>query len=388
MLKSLLKKTPLPWLLLTKQKVRLTVALSGIAFADILMFMQMGFEGALYDSAVKPYKMLDADLVLTNPQFETLFSVKTTPRDRLYQAAGYEGVESVSPIYISTGNWRNPETLKTRAILVWGIDPERPGLNLPEVQQNLNNLKQLNWVLFDQAGRPEYGNIAPAVEQGGTVEAQLADKSVTVGGVFALGSSFTADGNVITSDSTFLNLFDGENPDEVAAGLIQVAPEADLQEVKAKLNEGLPSDVRVLTLEELSNVEKQYWANGTGIGFIFQMGVTMGFIVGIVIVYQILYSDVSDHLAEFATLKAMGYSNGYLVKMLLQEALILSVLGFIPSFFLALGLYQVTFAATMLPIAMNAQRAINVLALTIIMCSLSGTIAMRKLQAADPADVF
>lgn len=388
MLKKILKKTPLAWLLLTKQKVRLTVALSGIAFADILMFMQMGFEGALYDSAIKPYKALDADLVITNPQFETLFSVKTTPRDRLYQAAGYEGVASVSPLYIGTSNWRNPETLKTRPILVWGVDPESPGLTFSEVQQNLANLKQLNWILFDQAGRPEYGAIAPAVEQNGSLEAQLADKTVTVGGLFAMGSSFTADGNVITSDSTFLNLFEEHKADEVEAGLIQVQPGADLQAVKAALNEGLPSDVRVLTVDELSQVERQYWANGTGIGFIFQMGVTMGFIVGIVIVYQILYSDVSDHLAEFATMKAMGYSNGYLMRMLLQEALILSVLGFIPSFFLAIALYQLTFAATMLPIAMNAERMFNVLMLTIIMCSASGAIAMRKLQAADPADIF
>jgi putative ABC transport system permease protein len=107
-----------------------------------------------------------------------------------------------------------------------------------------------------------------------------------------------------------------------------------------------------------------------------------------VIVYQILYSDVSDHLPEYATLKAMGYSDRYLLGVLMQEALFLAVLGYVPGFFLALGLFQLAYVATLLPIGMKLNRAILVLILTIMMCLISGAISMRKLQSADPADIF
>ncbi|HEY9628791.1 MAG TPA: ABC transporter permease DevC [Coleofasciculaceae cyanobacterium] len=385
---KLFKKTPLAWRLLTKQKARFVVALAGIAFADVLMFVQLGFEGALYDAAIKPYNALDADLIMANPQFQTLISVDTSPRERLYQTLSYPGVESVSSLYIGTAELRNPDTLKNRSILVWGIEPESPSFKLPELAQNVDQLKQLNTILFDSASRSEYGPIAQTFSEQGTAEVQLSKKTVRVGGLFAIGSSFAADGNIITSDSTFLQLFPDHKAEDIEVGLIHVKPGTDIAALKAQMQQSLPNDVRVLTPEEFGAVEKEYWANGTSIGFIFGIGVIMGFIVGIVIVYQILYSDVSDHLAEFATLKAMGYGDRYLVLMLMQEALLLSLFGFLPSFLLSIGLYQITYAATMLPIAMKLDRAINVLILTIVMCTVSGAIAIRKLQAADPADVF
>ncbi len=381
-------KIPLAWLQVTREKTRLAVAIAGIAFADLLIFIQMGFEGALYDSAVKPHRTLQADLVLINPQFQTLFSVKSFSRERLYQALSYEGVNKVSPLYISTGQWQNPETRVSRAILVWGVDPASPAFKFPEVNQNLDQLKLLNQVLFDQAGRPEYGTIADRFNQTGTVETELNSKLISVKGLFTNGSSFAADGNVITSDSTFLQLFPDRKPEQIEVGLINLTPGADIERVRSQLIAGLPDDVKVLTTEEFAQTEKDYWASGTGIGFIFGLGVGVGFIVGIVIVYQILYADVSDHLPEYATLKAMGYTNLYLLGVLTQEALILAISGFIPALVLSFGLYQVTYAATLLPISMTIDRAVTVLVLTVIMCSVSGAIAMRKLRSADPADVF
>lgn len=388
MLHKLFNKTPLAWLQVTREKTRLAVAIAGIAFADLLIFIQMGFEGALYDSAVKPHRSLQADLVLINPQFQTLFSVKSFSRERLYQALSYEGVNSVSPLYIATGQWQNPETRISRAILVWGVDPASPVFKFSEVNQNLDQLKSLNQVLFDQAGRPEYGTIGDRFKQAGTVETELNDKIISVKGLFTNGASFAADGNVITSDSTFLQLFPDRKPEQIEVGLIDLKPGADVEQVRSQLTAGLPKDVKVLTPEGFAEVEKNYWASGTGIGFIFGLGIGVGFIVGIVIVYQILYSDVSDHLPEYATLKAMGYTNLYLLGVLCQEALILAALGYIPGFILSFGLYQLTYTATLLPVAMTLQRAIVVLLLTIIMCSVSGAIAMRKLSSADPADVF
>lgn len=185
----------------------------------------------------------------------------------------------------------------------------------------------------------------------------------------------------------FLQVFPRQ-ASEVDIGLISLKPGADVEQVRSQLAAGLPNDVKVLALEDFAQIEKNYWANGTGIGFIFGLSVGVGFIVGIVIVYQILYSDVSDHLPEYATLKAIGYSDRYLLGVLTQEALLLAILGYIPGFILSFGLYQVAYAATLLPIAMTLERAGLVLVLTIIMCSVSGAIAMRKLRSADPADVF
>ena len=383
-----LKKTPLAWLQVKRERTRLMVAIAGIAFADMLIFIQMGFEGALYDAAIQPHRNLQADLVLTNPQMQTLFSVKDFPRQRLYQTLAHKDVASISGVYIATGQWKNPETRLERAILVWGIDPTEPSFNFPEVNQNLHKIQPLNQVLFDQAGRPEYGFTAAAYEETGQFSSELNGIRVDVSGIFTNGASFAADGNVITSDSTFLHLFSDQNADQIAVGLVQLQPGADVDKVQRELTAALPDDVLIGSPEDFAQIEREYWANGTGIGFIFGLGVGVGFIVGIVIVYQILYSDVSEHLPEYATLKAMGYTDSYLLSVLFQESLLLAVLGYIPSIALAFGLYQLAFAATMLPIAMTSRRAITVLILTIVMCSVSGAIAMRKLRTADPADIF
>jgi putative ABC transport system permease protein len=385
---KLFRKTPLAWRQLMKEKTRLAVAVAGITFADMLMFIQLGFESALFDAAVKPHRNLQADLVLINPQFQTLFSVKNFSRERLYQTLGYEGVQSVNSVYISTGQWRNPETRLERAILVWGVDPTQSPFKSPEIKQNQDQLKQLYQVIFDQAGRPEYGAVGDIFKKTGKFDTELNSKAVFVKGLFTDGASFAADGNVIASDSTFLQLFPERKPDRIEVGLITLKPDADTEKVRSQLVNGLPKDVRVLTPEEFAKVERTYWEAGTGIGFIFGLGTGVGFIVGIVIVYQILYSDVSDHLPEYATLKAMGYTDNYLLGVLIQEALLLAILGFLPGFILSFGLYQVTYAATLLPIFMKLERAIQVWILTVIMCSVSGAIAMRKLRSADPADVF
>jgi putative ABC transport system permease protein len=383
-----LKKTPLAWRQLMKEKTRLAVAVVGIAFADMLMLIQMGFEGALYDASVLPHRNLQTDLVLIDPQMQSLFSVKSFARERLYQTLAYEGVESVTPVHISTGQWQNPETRLERAILVWGVDPTNQTFKMPEINQRLDNLKQLNTVLFDIAGRPEYGVTSDKFRKTNKFETELNSKAVSVTGLFAIGASFAADGNVITSESTFMQLFPNRKTNRIEVGLINLKPTANIDKVQKQLAASLPKDVLVLTAEQFAQIEKKYWAEGTSIGFIFGLGVGVGFIVGIVIVYQILYSDVSEHLPEYATLKAMGYTDGYLLRVLMQEALLLAVLGYIPSFIITSGLYVLVGSATMLPIAMTVERGINVFILTVVMCSFSGAIAMRKLSSADPADIF
>ena len=379
------QKSPLAWLQLMKEKTTLLVAVAGIAFADVLMFVQLGLLDGLYDSATNPHRKLQADLVITNRQVQTLIDLSSFPRTRLQQVLAYDGVESVSPVRVDFAPWRNPETRVGRSILVWGTDPTSPAFALPE--HDLEQLQMLDRVIFDGASRPEYGAIAKQFEQQGGLEAQVSERVVRVVGLFKMGASFGADGNIIVSDSTFLNLFPQRQPDQIELGLIEVEPNADLQTVQAQLSAKLPDDVKVLTVPEFVQLEVDYWAS-QGTGFIFNLGTFVGFIVGIVIVYQILYSNVSEHLPQYATLKAMGYSDRYLFVMLMQEAFVLAVFGFIPSLLLSIGLYQLTYAATLLEIGMKVSRAVVVLLLTFLMCGVSGIVASRKLRAADPADIF
>lgn len=382
-----MKKTPLAWKQLIKEKTRLAIAIGGIAFADVLMFFQLGMLNALYDSATNPHRQLQGDLVLVNRQVKTLIDLSSFPRTRLQQTLAYDGVAAVNPVYVGFANWRNPNTHLEKSILVFGFDPFHPAFDLSDAEGNLEQISMLNRALFDRASRPEYGAIADLWETQETLAAQVSDHVVETVGLFKMGASFGADGNLIVSDSTFFNLMSDRNPSQVDIGLIDLTPDADIAELQKQLKAGLANDIEVFTVAEFVQLEIDYWAN-QGTGFIFNLGVIVGFLVGIIIVYQILYANVSEHLPEYATLKAMGYSDRYLLIMLMQEALILAILGFFPGFFVSLGLYQVTYAATLLQTSMKFSRAIVVLLLTILMCSVSGVIAMHKLQAADPADIF
>ena len=386
-LKRFRRKTPLAWHQIMKQKTRLAVALAGIAFADILMFIQMGMLEALYDSATQPHRLLQADLVLLNPQAKSILGIPSFSRQRLYQASGYEGVAAVSALYSGTGSWRNPETRLSRELQIFGVDPKHPPFTFLQDSDQLKQLKLLNRGLFDQLSNEKFGPIPNLIQQQGKVTTEVNGKRFQAVGVFSLGASFGAEGNLITGTSSFLTLFPDRSPDQIDIGVVQLRSGADARKVQYQLQAGLPTDVKVLTKAEFVELERQYWGEG-GTGFIFNLGAVVGFIVGTVIVYQILYTDVSDHLPEYATLKAMGYSDRYLTGVLAQEILVLAVLGFIPGFFLSIGLYQITYAATFLPVVMKTSRAVVVFSLTLAMCSGSGLIALRKLRSADPADIF
>jgi putative ABC transport system permease protein len=381
-------KIPLAWLQLKRDKTRLAVALAGIAFADILMFMQIGFRDALYYSNVRLHSSLKGDIVLINQQSNAVLAMEAFSQRRLYKALELPAVKSVHPIYLDYTTWRNPVTGRPRSILIFGINPESNLFDLPGVEENLDNLKLPDVVLFDRSSREEYGPIAEEFEKGNTVTAEVQRRRVTVDGLFTLGASFGADGNLITSDINFLRIFPNRQRGLIDIGLIRLNRGYNADAVAQQLRNYLPPDINVLTKEEFIAFERNYWATSTAIGFIFTLGTIMGFIVGTVIVYQILYTEVSDHLSEYATLKAIGYTHKYLLTVILQEAFLLACLGYIPGWLFAMFLYSQARDATLLPVFMSYERAITVLILTIIMCFVSGAIAVRKLRSADPADIF
>ena len=387
-IQQLQRRTPLGWLQLSHEKGRLVVALAGIAFADVLMFMQLGFQNALYDSNTRVNRAMLADLVLLSPKALNLQNPSTFSRRRLLQAKDVPGVQTSTALYINSITWKNPQTRLNATVQVLGFAPDQPAFNLPEVNQQLDKLKLPDTVLFDRGARGQYAEAIAQVNQGKPVTAEVDRRTLTIAGLFSLGASFGADANLMVSDQTFLRLFPRRDAASISLGLIQVKPGSDPLQVAAALKSHLPEDVRVLTAQEYVQFEENYWKTASPIGFVFGLGTTMAFVVGVVIVYQVLSTDVNAHLKEYATFKAMGYSNSYLLSIVFEEAVILALLGFIPGAILPLGLYALAANATALPIYMTASRAILVLVLTIVMCALSGAIATRKLQSADPADMF
>jgi putative ABC transport system permease protein len=243
-------------------------------------------------------------------------------------------------------------------------------------------------VLFDERSRPEFGPVARWFRQGRLVETEIAGERVRVVGLVALGTSFGADGNLITSSETFLDLMPNTPAGSIELGLIRLAPGADPELVRQRLQARLPADVRVLSKKGFIDFEQNYWRSSTAIGFIFTLGAAMGFVVGCVIVYQVLYSDVSDHLPEYATLMAMGYRLTTLLGVVAREGLLLVIFGYLPAYLAGQVLYIVVRQATRLPVAMDLERAFTVFVLILIMCMASAALAMRRLVDADPAEIF
>ncbi len=381
-------KMPLAWYQMMREKVRFLLAIAGIAFANVLIFTQLGFLDALFDGAVRPHNSLVADVVLTNPRQPTFFSPQSFSRRRLYQVLKYPEVSSTSGVMMHSMLWRNPVTQKTRAIQVFGIDPGRLSFSFPELQSNQGKLKLSDRVLFDGRSRPEYGPIVDMLEKNPELWVELNDRHVKVVGTFSLGASFSADGNVITSESTFRRLFPNLPDNQIHVGLIRLKEGVDTERFAERLRTDFGHDVAVNTKQQLAQLEKGYWAKSTGVGFVFGLGVCVGFIVGLVIVYQILHADVADHLAEYATLKAMGYTDGYLARVLIEEALILACLGFIPGYLLSVAVYSIAMHATLIPLSMTLVRTSQVFLLTVLMCLASALVASKKLRQADPAEIF
>lgn len=377
----------LAWLQLRHQKIRLAVAIAGVAFAVILMCMQLGFMDALFSSAVNLHNRLAGDIVLIDPRYNAVVLPTRFPMRRLQQARAFPEVESIMPVHIGIARWRNPDNATVHEMFVVGIDPARqPFTDTGFVP--VDRIRYPDIAVFDQESRPEFGTVAAKLGGGDQVVTEVNGHEIEVQGLFKLGTSFGIDGTLVTSDQNFRRILPNYPEGAASIGLVKLEPGADPAKMRDAIDEALDADVRVLTKEQYIDAEISYWATKTPIGFVFTFGVIMGVVVGMIIVYQILFTDVSDHLAEYATLKAMGRPNKFLSRVVVSEATLLACFGFIPGMLVSWWLYGITQKATQLPMILYPGRAATVLALSMIMCWGSGLIAMRKLRTADPADVF
>lgn len=378
----------LAWLQLRRERVRLGVALVGVAFAVVLMFMQLGFMDALFRSAVALHHRLAADVVLVHPHYDVLGKPTAFPRRRLQQALAADGVVSATGLATALARWKNPWTGRTRDLLLIGVDPAARAIDIPSVEAHRGLLREPDVVLFDARSRQEFGPVARTVAAHGPLAAELNTRRVTVRALFELGTTIGTDSTVITSHVTFQRLVGSYGTSRIGVGLIRIAAGTRAETVQAALAALLPPDVTVLTKPEFVARELAYWRDVSPIGFVFTFGVAMGILVGAIIVYQILFADIASHQAEYATLKAMGYTNGWLARTVLAEASVLAVLGFGPGLAVAWWLHGLAATATNLPVAIALGRGVLVLVLTLGMCACSGLLALRKLRTANPIEVF
>ncbi len=379
---------PLGWLQLWHRKVRFAVALAGIAFAVMLILMQLGFRASLFESALRYPKHFQYDVAIFAYDSQYIVSPENFSDRRLYQALAVDGVAGVSPVYLGRAVWKNPDNHATGIVYVVGIDPEDDALDAPGLAEGKHVIKLQDVVLFDRDSRKEYGPIADRFDAGEAVETEVNDRRIRVGGMFVMGTSFGIDASILTSGANFLRIFPTRPKNQVNLGLVHVAPGVDPAGVRDRLRALLPEDVLVMTRADFAERELAYWNRATPIGFVFTFGSIIGLVVGTVIVYQILFSDVSDHLAEYATLRAIGYSNGYISRVVIQQAMILAVLGFALGALATVRLYEVTRHATKLPMELTPERALAVLGATFAMCAFSGFLALRRVRKLDPAEVF
>ncbi|MBI1348191.1 FtsX-like permease family protein [bacterium] len=378
----------LAWRQITHHRMKLAVAAAGVVVAVMLMLVQLGIREGAMDNSVAITRRITAELVVVSPRTKTIFQSTAFPRRLLYRLPAHPQVERVQELYMSQARWRNPWTYREFPISVYGVNPDHTLLKLAGFEERAEELRLRDHVIFDRLSRDSFGPVIETVEREGQLETEINRRRVTVFDTISVGISMTTDGNLYATPENFLRMFPERTSGAVDLGLVKLKPGADPVAMCRELQPYLGTEAVIMPQAALVQSEVTFLRENAPIDFIFGMGAAVGFFIGFVVVYQILYTEVTNHLPQYATLKAIGFTDRYLLRVVLSQALILSVLGYIPGFFLALWLYGIATRAIQMPFSMTLSRAVMVGTFTLVMCGLSGAIAVRKAQSADPADVF
>lgn len=413
-------RVPLAWRNLTSDTSKFLLSVLAISFAVMLLFVQLGFYNALLDSSILLIERFNADLILVHKGRNYISYPQGFPRDALFRLRSTPGVESTHPLTIEvtlpqlldpahrSGSFppgtQNQPAPNRRLIRVIAVDPNAEILDLPELSLKGPNslvaaLRVPGQAIIDTESKPQFGILDESRRlKGDQVVTELAGQQVRVIGTFTLGLDFGNDGNLIVSEDTFRDYlrapFPFLQPDYIDFGLIRVKrengrPVEPLLTIKDRLNAQLENTtLEVMTRSELMLKEQRFWLNSTPIGQVFNVGLFMGIVVGALICYQILSSGVADRLTEYATLRAIGYSNWYLAGVVCQEAFYLATLGFLPGWGAAYLVYQGLEWATNLPLRFTWDRVLMVFVASLVMCAISALFAVREAQGVDPAEVF
>ncbi len=377
---------PLAWRNLLANKPRLLRSSGGIGFAVLLMLTQLGFERAFFNASLELIRLLDGDIFLQRASKYRFATRDPFPVRDLDAARVVAGVASAWPLYADWHDvfWQNPADGKRLLVRVLAVDPDHPVLRLPQLDANLKELADLDTVVVDRRSRRFLGmNPQPS-------EAELNGRKVRVIGSFELGPDFENDGTVVIGTRTFAELLPGPGggPADIELGVIKLRSGYDLTAVQQAIVSALPPGIAVMTKAQLLELERKFQADVSSAGPIFVMGTLVGFVVGMLISYQIIYTDVAEQLPQYATMKAMGYRTRYLVRVVLEQAVLSALAGWIPACMVAILLFRIVGAIALLPLHMTLELAFVSLLLTIGMCLISAVLAVRRVITADPAEVF
>lgn len=368
--------------MLVHQKRRLVLSLSAMSFTVLIMFMELGFFNGINDSQSRLPPTFNADLVMMDRKSIHLNKFEKMARIRLHQVRMFDEVQDIVPVFKGNVGMKNRETELTKLIFVLAFPPDSDPLKIPGYAENKEELKKQGTILFDRLSRKIFGEVRPGEH------VEINGRLFRVGGFVEMGPNFSIDGTILMSDSTWLWGRWTGGMDSIAYGLVRAKPGTDVQALKRKILTELPNDILVLTPDEMRRREVFHTIKAAPLGAIFGVGMVIGFIIGVIICYQILYNEITDHMPQYATLRAMGFSDRFLMNVVVQEALWLSILGFVPGVIAAYLLYRGVEDYTGILMAFTAGRMLLIFFLTVFMCTVAGVIAVKKVIKADPAELY
>ena len=372
----------LAWRILTHDKGRTALAVAGVFLAIVLVFVQLGFFIAVPRGGMLLYDRTRFDLLVASTAYEYQVQPGEFPVSQLDRAKTAPEVALAAPLYFGSAKWRSGADGKAPDVFVIGLNPQAQIFTSEDLNRQLAILDQADTALVDSATRPMFGPLTA----GRVVE--IDGDKLKIGGDYVLGTGFMGLGVILISAKNFGRLFPFRNLDQVNLGLIQLKPGVDPDRAAASLRKLLGTDVQIFTHPKLEAHETAYWTTRTSVGLLFGSGLIVSFIVGVMVVYQILATQVSRQLPQFATLKAVGYGDTFLSGTVITMALLIVLAGFFPALAAALGIYAVIREETLLPVEMSGARIAAVFAATLAMAAASALLSMGSLRRADPADLF
>jgi putative ABC transport system permease protein len=400
---SWLRKTPMAFYNVIQYPMRTSVSAAGIAFALLLVFMQLGFLGSVSSTATLLYDQLEFDLIVRSPDYLHLYEPRHFDQSWISWCRGQADVTEVRPLWIDLVRWQNPVDKRMRAIALIGLRVDQPPFRTKQdnrlgsaSEHDLDQLLNPRQLLMDTASRGDFGprNGRRFTDEDINTEVMIGNERMRIAGLTHIGTGLAANGQVVVAHSAFSRLVPWDAMRRTNFGLIRLREGANPETVARRLNSMLRSNgqqtamVEIVTRREATARETERWIKQTPIGIIFQMGVVLALMVGATVVYQVLSTDIANRMPEYATLKAMGFSNSFLSRLVLFQAWYLAMLSFVPAWFLAEILYRLTSWFAGIPISMTASRIVMVAIAGLVICTCSGFVALSKLRRAEPASLF
>ncbi len=360
-------------------RIRLTVTLIGILFSIVLVAVQLGLYLGARKMIISMIENANAELWVTSYGAKSFEEASALPGRERHIALSTPGVKAAVPLVVSFSEWRKPAGGSALSVVV-GTDPADGGLAPWNViSGSVADISVPESVAVDRTYLENLG--INGVGDTAQIEASRVKVAALTNGI----RSFTTAPYVFTPIDRARSIL-GMQGDQSTFLLVQLQPGADVAATRAELSKRL-SNVEVLTKEEFKNRSLDHWLFGTGAGVALIGGAILGSLVGTVIVAQTLYASTKDHLNEFATLRALGSSSGYIHRVILLQAGLSALIGYVLGMSIAMIVVQFS-EQTALPILMTPGLAAGLLVLTVFMCAISALAAIMKVTRIDPAMVF